>query len=307
MQNPDWSDIRVFLEVHRAGTLSGAGRKLGVYASTVGRRLDALEASMGTVLFQRTADGLTATTAADDMLASAEAMERQVQLITQNISGQSAALSGSVRLATTPDMATHFLIENLTPFRQMHPDIEVDILTSVGFADVGRGEADMALRFVQGGAGPVPKAQQDVLVARSLGGIGIGLYASGQYLSRRGRPASSRELAGHDLLVPSQDWVPGHGWMKQHAEGARTVMRTDTIAGLGIAARAGYGIAPLPAFMAFTHAELERIRPPDRIMAVNSYLIMPRDLRRVARVRALWEFIIQTFVEYEELMAGGED
>jgi len=114
-------------------------------------------------------------------------------------------------------------------------------------------------------------------------------------------------LAGHDLLMPSQAWLPGHQWMSEHAEGGRIALRTDTIAGLGIAARAGYGIAPLPSFMAFAHAELERIRPPDRIAIISPFLLMPRDLRRVARVRALWDFMFEVFDEWERLMAGGED
>ncbi|MCO4747384.1 MAG: LysR family transcriptional regulator [Proteobacteria bacterium] len=307
MQNPDWSDVRVFLEVHRAGTLSGAGRELGVYASTVGRRLAALEASMGTVLFQRTAAGLAPTPAADEMVEAAEVMERQVQLIGQRLSGKSGALSGKVRLSCTADLATHFLVERMAGFSERHPDIEVEILTSDGFVDIARGEADMAVRFTRGTASPVPKAHEGVLVARRLPNIGVGLYASGAYLQRAGRPASSRDLAGHDVIMPAQPWIPGFDWMREYGGDSHVHLRTDTIFGLAIAARSGYGITPLPSFMAFAHAELERIRPPDRISLVQTWLIMPRDLRRVARVRAFADYVIEMFQEWEVLMAGGED
>jgi len=307
MQNMQWSDVRVFLEVHRGGTLSAAGRALGVYASTVGRRLKAFEHAMGTVLFQRTPEGLIPTAVADELVEAAVAMERQAQLITQRASGESHALRGRVRLALTPDLATHFLIERLGLFHERHPDIEVDLLSSVGLADLGRGEADIALRFSRSESRPVPRAHEEVLLARRLPDIGIGVYAAGDYLHRRGRPESSRDLSGHDLIMPSQEWVPGHDWMSEHGRGARTVLSTDTITGLGIAARAGYGIAPLPSFIAFGHAELERIRPPDRIATIRFWLLMPRDLRRVARVRALRDFLVEVFEEWSVLMAGGDD
>lgn len=307
MQNPDWSDVRVFLEAYRAGTLSGAGREMGVYASTVGRRLAALEHSLGTVLFQRTPEGLVPTGAAEEMLEAAMVMERQSQLIAQLVSGESSALHGSVRLAVTADLSTHFLIERLSHFRVRHPQIEVELVTSSAFADLARGEADLAVRFTRGTDSPVAKADEDVLLARQVSYIGIGLYASGSYLHRVGRPASARDLSGHDLVMPSQGWVPGYSWMANHKAGARVVLRSDTIAGLAIAARAGHGIAPLPSFMAFAHAELERVRPPDRIGFANAWLLMPRDLRKVARVRALWEYLIEVFDEWQVLMAGGED
>jgi len=308
MQSSPWSDLQFFLEVQRAGSLSGAGRVLGVYPSTVGRRIAALEQAMDAVLFHRTPDGLVATSAAAAMIGNAEQMERCAQLIAQGLSGQSAELRGNVRVAVTSDFATYFLAARLGAFRQLHPDIELDLVTSTGRADITRGEADIAVRFARPKDGaPVDGHQRDAVVGRMLSEIGFALYASRDYLERRGTPAQLADLAQHDIVVPSagQRWLPGYEWVEHNASAARVAVRTDSIAAMVSATRAGSGISALPSFMAIPHADLQQIPLGGVIASRRAWLLMPRDLRRVARVRAVADYITEVVTGSSELLAAG--
>lgn len=304
MIEPNWNDIRVFLAIYRTGTLSAAGAALGVHASTVGRRLDALEAEIDALLFQRSADGLLPTASAEEIFVAAETMERQAQLIGNQLSGRSSALKGHVRIATTADFASHFLVRRLTAFTERHPEITVELLTGTGLVDLTRGEADIAVRFMREDGSPVHKAQEQTLIARRLKPAGISLFASRDYLARKGHPPSAKELAGHDLVMPLQAWVPGYDWSLKYGGECRSAMRTDAPAGLVAAAIAGQGITPLPSFMADGQPELVRIGPPFRIAVRHTWLLMPMDLRRVARVRALWDFLIQMVDDEEATLTG---
>src|SRR5206468_3762474 len=74
----DWDDLRFFLAAARAGTLSAAATALGVEPSTVGRRLEALEASLGTRLFRRSQRGYVLTEAGQRIRAGVEQLEEGV-------------------------------------------------------------------------------------------------------------------------------------------------------------------------------------------------------------------------------------
>ena len=72
----EWSDLRHFLAVARSGSTSGAGRTLRVSQTTCARRVDALERSLGLVLFDRTAAGYRITDVGAALVADAERAEK---------------------------------------------------------------------------------------------------------------------------------------------------------------------------------------------------------------------------------------
>src|SRR6476469_1782972 len=72
---PEWTDLRFFLELARAGTLSGASRGLQVEHTTVARRIDRLEQQLGAALFDRSREGYELTEMGRALLPHAEAME----------------------------------------------------------------------------------------------------------------------------------------------------------------------------------------------------------------------------------------
>src|SRR3546814_2348607 len=102
-QPKNWEDLRVFLAVARAGSLSGAARTLGLNHSTVFRRIAVFEARLGVLLFERLPTGYLLTPAGEELQDGALRIEEEIASLSRKVSGQDMRLSGTVRV-TTIDM-----------------------------------------------------------------------------------------------------------------------------------------------------------------------------------------------------------
>jgi len=303
----NWDDLKVFLAVQRKGSFAAAGRSLGVNATTVGRRITGFEEHLGARLFTRTADGLVATPTAEALLGAAEQMERQAKSVARQIAGEDARLEGVVRLAATSDFSSAFLLDQLGAFRRRHPEIELDLLTSTGLHDLSRGAADLAVRFSTPGQG-VPSGRQgptDVLAQRVCR-LGVGVFASRAYLDTAGMPDDIEGFEGLDLVIPpeSMHFIPGHSWFQQMRPDNRVALTVDSIQAIVAATSAGFGLCAIPCFMAAHQPELVRIGAPQTVDERDLWLMMPADLKRVARVRAVREFLLEVFETWEPVLTG---
>src|ERR1700692_321310 len=120
MHSLDWNDLRYFLAVCRAGSLVGAGRSLHVRHSTVGRRVEALEAALGVSLFMRAPDGLVLTEAGREIVPLAEEAERAVTAVERRVAGGDRRVDGIVRV-TTSESFSGFLMRRLARAQAQHP------------------------------------------------------------------------------------------------------------------------------------------------------------------------------------------
>jgi DNA-binding transcriptional LysR family regulator len=161
----DWHNIRIFLSVCRHGSLAAAARALQVDETTVGRRLKALEASLGTLLFDRTAKGLILTEAAMAVRTAAEAAEDAVLSVQGSVVGSDKRPSGFVRITATETLSSQFIIPALGGFHLRYPEIRIELFSGYVALDIGRGEADIAVRALP----PVGSH----LVARRLGSVDL--------------------------------------------------------------------------------------------------------------------------------------
>src|SRR5262250_1496805 len=116
-----WDDVRFFLAVTRAGSLSGAARALGVGHVTVGRRIALLEKRLGVTLLNRTPDGFTATSAGDAILRQCMAMENAALDLERIAAGRDSLVAGSVRVSTTEALACQMVAPAITTLRQAQP------------------------------------------------------------------------------------------------------------------------------------------------------------------------------------------
>lgn len=293
----DWNDLRYFLAVARAGTLAAAARDLGVEHTTVGRRIGALEASLGTRVFVRGKDGFALTAAGQAMLADVGAIAELVEKIERGVAGHDARVAGTVRL-TVPEAAVSFMVQQLPALRERHPELVVELLSGNRAFDLRRGEADLALRFLD--------VTDGELVARRIGSAGWALYAAPAYLERRGRPSAPSALDGHEVLGfdASLAEVTGAQWLAAHAKNASIVHRGNSIAAIANAASVGLGIAPLPCFVG--DAEPSLVRVADEVIGSRDILLVAHpDLSRVARVRATMDFLVDVFARTADLWSGG--
>jgi DNA-binding transcriptional LysR family regulator len=270
----EWNDVRVLLALLRAKNLRDAGERIDLDASTVSRRLAALEKSVGTRLFVRTREGLRPTAAAERLRLHAEAMESDAIALTQAVRAGDARTSGLVRVATTEALGRLLVVEGLLQLRKEHPDLVVELVTGNQPVALERGEADIAVRLAA--------LKQPSLRARRVAKMGVGLFASPSYLRSRGSPRAAAALRGHDVLLPTGELsrLPEARWLAA-AAGVRVVFRSNSMPALVAAAGAGQGIAPLPLGWGDTEPELERILvldaiPPRKVWLVSHDVAMAR-------------------------------
>ena len=294
---PDWGDLRFFLELARTGTLAAAARKLGVNNTTVGRRLSALERELGATLFTRTPDGLALTAAGEAMRAAAAEMEQALLRGEQRALGADRKLSGLVRVATTELLGEVVVLPALRALHERHPHIRVELLTGSGQLDIARREADVALRYVRPDRGD--------LVARRAARVAFAAYASKAYLAARGRPVRGQGLAGHDIVSynsPIRHWQFGGD---EPARDGRVVLRTNSTQMLLQAVRLGFGIGPLPCFLARADRTLERVPSTLPADADDLWLVVHADMQRTTRVRAVIEAIEARLSEVADELSNG--
>ena len=161
----NWDDLRVFLAVARAGSLSGAARSLGVNHSTVFRRIAGLEETLGVRLFERMPNGYALTPAGSETLGIVERIEDKVATIDRTVTGQDLRLSGSVHITATDMLALWLLPDHLAQFRVIYPRIEIGVAVGNQSLDLSRREADIALRI-----GNTPP---ETLVGRRVGHLKV--------------------------------------------------------------------------------------------------------------------------------------
>ncbi len=233
MQDHDWSDLRCFLALHRAGTLSGAGRRIGVSETTIARRLKRLERALGAPLFLRDAQGRAAITdAGQRILGPAEAAEQSHIALREALGGAAAGVVGTVRISSVPVIVNRILVPRLPALRRDHPELMVDLAPDGRNVDLTRREADLAVRFsrpTQGGL--------QVKAAR-LGQLSFGAFCAAHLSAQEAEGLGW--IAYDDTLaaLPQAKWIT--------APGARVTLRVGDIDTAIEAAATGLGKTLLP-------------------------------------------------------------
>ena len=293
-----WDDVRFFLAVARAGSLSGAARALGVGHVTVGRRITLLEKQLGVTLLNRTPDGFVTTSAGEAILRQCAAMESAAMDLERTVAGRDALITGSVRITTSEGLAYQLIVPAISALRETHPELRVDLIVGVRSLDIARREADLAVRLAR------PSASD--LVCRKLGEVAFSLYASKHYLASKGVPKQGQGLADFDLITftgtPTAMSPP---FMGESLEGARTALRCDNAFIQLRAAASKAGIVEAACFLGDAAPDLVRVWP-DRAPARRVvWLIMHQDMRRAARIRAVSSAITKAFHRQRRILEQG--
>jgi DNA-binding transcriptional LysR family regulator len=302
-----WDDLRVYLAIQEKGSLAGAGRVLGLDPTTVGRRLDRLEQARGTRLFIRSPGAFSPTEAGRMIHEHVARMARSAGFIERTIDGSDAKLSGRVRISTTDTFATHFLLKHFAAFHSQYPDIRLEIVIRDQRADLSRGEVDVALRFAKIDQGiPLAAAAESSVMATRMGTINIGIYASRAYLDRMGPPATPFAVEGHSLICPEpvNPHFPGAQWVLQVRERGKVALTVDSTAALAAGVASGLGLGALACFQAPDHPELVRVCPGVVVDSRALWLLVPLETRRIARVRAVVDFLTDTLAAWSNVMTG---
>lgn len=281
----DWNDLRFFLAIHRARTLAGAARALGVEHTTVGRRLTALETALGAKLFVRTPDGFSPTNAGVAIVPLAEQAEAALEAVERAVLADDDRPEGVVRVTTSETFAT-YLGRCLGDLRAKHPTITVEVHAGNRPLDLTRREADIAIRFTT--------TTQPELLCRRVVAIGWAVYASTAYVKARGPLKAPDDLRGHDVIAfdESLSMTTGAEWLRNHGAGAKIVLRSGSMPAAFNAALGGLGIVTLPCFLADPDPQLVRV-VAEPIGERDAFLVVHPDLARVARVRVVMDYLVE--------------
>ncbi len=279
--------MRVFLALAREGTVSGAGRALGVKHTTVARRIRAFEERLGTRLFDRLPDGYAMTQAAENMFERALAMEGLVQAVDREVFGQDAELAGSLKLTVAHDLANRLILPKLGVFTEAYPHIDLQLLTTTGLIDLAAREADIAVRLT---AKP-----PDYLVGREVMPMRHGVYGTSRTL---------RELTDPVRVILFRSDVDHPPWVTENFSNARTVLRVDDVSSMAAATRNHLGLSRMPCFMGDSDAGLRRLDVPLKLSDWGVWILSHVDLRATARVRVCREFLEETIEQQRPLIQG---
>ena len=288
----NWDDLRYFLRASQSKTLAGASRALGVEHTTVGRRLTALERSLGAALVLRGPEGLSLTQLGERVVPRVLELEREVQAIVELASAQIER----VRLAV-PSGFTNFFTPRIARLREEHPRLSLEFLSGARMVDLKLGEADLAVR--------VGRVTDEDLVARKLADVGWSLYASPGYLARHPAHADPTDLSGHEIIGygAGLSSVSAAKWLDDHAAEATVVLRSNDSSGMLEATMSGVGLALLPCYLGDVEPALVRLTPA--VLATrNVSLVYRREARLAGSVRAVITFVIEAIREQEQLLSG---
>ncbi|MFH3004184.1 LysR family transcriptional regulator [Klebsiella aerogenes] len=287
----NWDDTQIFLAVARSGTLSGAAETMDMGIATLSRRLDRLEKSLAVPLFSRHQSGYRLTDDGEALLARAEALEHAGLAF-----GETARLQGNVaglvRLATSDNLAAHFILPSLNGLMEKYPDLRVEVLSGVQSVNLHRRDADLAIRMV--------KPESGNLTLKRLGKVGFGLYSADTGL------AGSTDVAfNHAQYIgwpESHQHLPAARWITRTLRGRPCRVEANTLLAQLSAVSAGLGLGVLPHFMARKNG-LHCVNA-DIGVDQTLWLVMHSDLAHSRRVRVVADHLIALFDEIKDQLTS---
>ncbi|MCY0906377.1 LysR family transcriptional regulator [Arthrobacter sp. H14-L1] len=273
-------DLRYFLEVCRTGTLVSAARGLGVDHTTVGRRITQLEKASGARLFVRTPGGWRPTEAGERLAVHAEAVESSILSASEELGSPAGRLAGTLRIATPDGFGAFVLSPGLGNLRARHPDLKVEIVTATRLNLLASKEFDVGISLAR----PTIRGVESF----ELADYPLGLYASADYLRRRGPVRHVGELLEHPVIgyVDSLLDIPALRFLDALVPGVRPAIQTNNITGQWMATVAGLGVAVLPSFIAESDRRLVHILEKSVAIRRKYWLAVPRELQGLARILA---------------------
>jgi DNA-binding transcriptional LysR family regulator len=225
-------------------------------------------------------------------------MEAQSIGLYQDVSGEDATLTGTVRMAATEGLAIEFLAGEMHRFRARHPGIVLEMIASTPLLDLSRREADLAITL--------SRPQSGRLIAWKLADYALGLYATPDYLARSPEIRSMRDLEDHDLIWYIDDLVtlPQLRFLDDIIKEPRFSFQSTSVVAHFNAALAGMGMAFLHCFAGESDDRFVRILPDEVEIKREFWLVVHEDLRHVARVEAVCDFLTQLLNDNQARLMG---
>jgi DNA-binding transcriptional LysR family regulator len=280
-----WDDLRFFLAVERGGTLNAAASRLGVDATTVGRRIERLSTALNTALFEAGPQGHRLTDAGEKLLHHAEEVERSILAASGDLLGESSRLAGTVRVSMSEGFASSVVAPHLPTFHAAHPGIMLELATTHGFLNPSKREADLAVMLGRPASG--------ALIVQKLTDYRLGLFASRRYIEEHGMVEDLSDLHRRTLIgyIPDFIFWEALRYLNEVDAGLQPHITSSSITMQHAMTRAGLGVCVLPHFMARQDEALVPLLAESVVITRSFWIVVHADLRRVARVTAVMEWL----------------
>ena len=292
----DWDYFRYIRALAIGGTLAKAGELLGVHQTTVLRRLDQMEESMGVQFFERSRDGLQLTPVGETAFREADRLAIEMENLERKLVGQDSAPVGKVRLAAEDAMMSALLSPILAELVREFPDIELETLTDNDVANLSHREADLTLR-------PENKPQA-TLEGERIASIESAVYGSARYCRRHRDMDVENRPEGCLWIIPDETFshLATGRWYRKQLKNVTSFIRCNSLQSMHALAKAGAGLAVLPCYLGESTRELRRLSDPLEGESVDLWLHVNQDTHQMARVRIVMEYLVERLQSLESQM-----
>lgn len=279
-----WDDLRYYLELARTGRLSHAGERLNVDHTTVARRIENLEKSVGCKLFEQDRRGYRLSEAGHRLLSHAESIENIIAIASEELSGAKQHVGGVVRIGAPEGFGSLFLAPRLNTLLEANPGLDVQLISLPRFANLAAHEADMIVTLdpPQGGR----------YVTAKLTDFTYGLYASREYLNQVPPIRSAADLADKAFIGYIEDYQPSAQWryLEELHPGLKQRFAASGMLSQVQAVRSGLGIAVLAHYLV-DDPNIQAVLPDQAVWKRTFWLATHADWWRLRRVQTVWRYI----------------
>lgn len=257
----DTTQLAVFVFAAETGSLSEAGRRLGLSPTIASRRIAALESELGVRLLHRTTRLARPTADGEAFLPHAQSIVEAEALARASLAPARNEASGLLRVTAPAEFGRLFVGPILPALLAAHPGLRIDLLLTDSIIDIVSAGIDVAIRIAM--------LRDSSLIARKLSRNPIVLCAAPSYLARAGTPRQLSDLTRHECLIlnGADVWSFGAENRQTRVSGRMSsnsleAVREACLAGLGLALLSEWKVELELASGALTVVHLEDVSPP---------------------------------------------
>lgn len=292
----DWDKLRIFYTVANDKSFTRAGETLNLSQSAVSRQVSMLEDNLQVPLFHRHARGLLLTEQGDILYRTVTDVYSKLAATQNALMDSRERPKGPLKVTTPAAFGTNWLTPHMREFKELYPDITVNLIVADRELDIAMREADCAIRMMP--------AKQPDLIQRQLTTLHNSLYASHDYLHQHGMPTATSQLAQHKLIGYSEDERPPFAdvnWLLSIVDKGQDkhspAFKINSLYGMLKAMQSGVGIAALPDYMVQGMSGVSKVLPDLKGPVTEAYFLYPTELRNSKRINVFRDFLLRKVAE----------